>query len=113
MGLFPLLAISSSGSVTIVVGFGSRVGSSFHGLLGPAVGFGGVGGFLGGSGSSSSIGVTASFGIIPSSISSFGILMGVRDAVLVEVAITLSGVFLSSQATSGASTVFPLSGPPM
>ena len=96
-----------------VVGVRFGVGSGFRGLLGPAVGFGGVGGFWGGSGSSSSIGVTASFGMIPSSISSLGILMGVRGVVLIGVVITLSGAFLSSQATSGASTIFPLSGPPV
>ena len=110
LGLFPLSAISSSGSA-IVAGVGFGVGSGFLGLLGPAMGFGGVGGFWGGSGSSSSIGVTAPFRMIPSSISSLGISMGVRGVVLIRVVITLSGAFLSSQATSGASTVFPLSGP--
>ena len=76
------------------------------------MGFGGVIGFWGGSGSSSSIGVTASFGMIPSSISSFGISIGVRDVVLIGDVIVLSSAFLSSQAISGASTVFLLSGPP-
>ena len=93
-------------------GFEIGVGSSFLRLLGPATGFGGIGGFWGGSGSSLSIGVTASFGMIPSSISFFGILIGIRGAVLIEVTTILSGAFLFSQATSGASTVFLLSGPP-
>ena len=96
----------------IVAGVGFGVGSGFRGLLGPSVGFGGIGGFWGGSGSSSSIGVTAPLGIIPSSISSFGISIGVRGVVLIGDVIVLSGAFLSSQATSGASTVFLLSGPP-
>ena len=95
-----------------MVGIGFGVGSGFLGLLGPAVILGGVIGFWGGSGSSLSIGVTASFGIIPSSISSLGISIGVRSVVLTGDVIVLSGAFLSSQATSGVSTIFLLSGPP-
>ena len=93
--------------------FGVRFGFGFFGLLGPGIGFGSVGGFFIGSGSSLSIGVTASFSIIPSSISSFGMLVGSEDVVLIKSVTVLSGAFLSSQATSGASTVFPLSGHPM
>ena len=95
-----------------ITGIGFGVGSSFLRLLGPAMGFGGVGGFWGGSGSSSLIGVTAPFGMIPSLMSSFGISIGVRGAVLIGDATVLSSAFLSSQAISGASTVFLLSGPP-
>ena len=77
-------------------------------MLGPGVGVG----FRGGSGSSSSMGVTASFGMIPSSISSFGISIGVRGLVRPGRATVLISVLLSSQAMSGASTVLPLSVPP-
>ena len=94
------------------VGVGSGVGSGFRGLLELAVGFGGVIRLWGGSGSSSSIGVTASFGIIPSLISSFGISIGVRGVAWLGRVTDLIGVLLSSQATSGASTVLPLSIPP-
>ena len=96
----------------VVDGFGVGVGSGFFGLLGPAVGFEGVKGFQDGSGSSSSTGVTASFGIIPSLMSSLGILTGPEEVVLIGDVTVLNGALLSSQATSSASTVFPLSNPP-
>ena len=72
----------------------------------------GVRGFFVGSGSSLLIGVTASFGIIPSSISSFRMLVGPEDVVLIRGVTILSSAFLSSQATNSMSTVFLLSGPP-
>ena len=77
-------------------------------MLGPGVGVG----FRGGSGSSSSIGVTAPFGMIPSSMSSLGMSIGVRGLVRLGRATVLIGVLLSSQGTSGESTVLPLSDPP-
>ena len=77
-------------------------------MLGPGAGVG----FRGGSGSSSSIGVTASFGMTPSSMSSLGMSIGVRGLVRLGSATVLIGVLLSSQATSGESTVLPLSDPP-
>ena len=96
----------------IVAGVGFGVGSGFLGLLRPSVGFRGVMGNWGGSGSSLSIGVTASFGMIPSLISFLGISIGVRGVVWLGRVTDLIGVLLSSQATSGASTVLPLSVPP-
>ena len=76
--------------------FGVRFESVFFRSLGPGIGFGGVGGFFVSSRSSSSIGVTASFGIIPSSISSFGMLVGPEDVVLIQGITVLNGAFLSS-----------------
>ena len=86
----------SSLSGLVAGAFGVRFGFGFFGLLGPGVGFGSVGGFFISSGSSSSIEVTASSGIIPSSISSFGMLVGPKDVVLIKGVTILSGAFLSS-----------------
>ena len=62
---------------------------------------------MGGSGSSSLIGDTASFGMIPSVMSSLGIFIGSSDEVLLGGSdTTFMGVFLSSHGTSGPSTVF-------
>ena len=98
--------MSSSAFVTVLAGLGFGFGSGSWGLLGPGVGF------RGGSGFSSSMGVTAPFGMIPSSISSFGISIGVRGLVRPGDATFIIGALLSSQATSGASTALPLFVPP-
>ena len=105
-----LSSSSESSSGGFVPAGESPWGSSGGFPLGPEIGgssFGGVGGFLGGSGSSSLIGDTASFGMIPSVMSSLGIFIGSSDEVLLGGSdTTFMGVFLSSHGTSGPSTVF-------
>ena len=112
-----LSSSSESSSGGSVPAGGSPRGSSGGFPLGPGVGgssFGGVGGFLGGSGSSSLIGDTASFGIISSIMYPSEILIGSSGEFLLGGSDTVFiGIFLSSHGTSGASTVFPLSGPPV
>ena len=99
-------------SAVLVPGVGSRFGSGRLGLLGPGVG----------SGSSSSTGVNTPARMTSSPMSSLEMSTGVfslgvsiegsAGLVWVGVVTVLRGAFLSSQATSGASTGFPLSGPP-
>ena len=113
-----MLSLSTDSSSSESVSTGGSPWGLFGGSpLGPEVDgslFGGVGEFLGSSGSSLLIGDTDSFGMIPSVMSSLGILIGLSDEILLGGSDTIfMGAFLSSQGTSGASTVFPLSGPPV
>ena len=101
MSLLSSESSRSSGGGFGLIGSGGGFPDGFSFIqFGPGVGgssLGKVGRFLHGSGSSSSIGVTASFGMIPSVISSLGMLIGPDEGVLaIRGATVLSGAFLSS-----------------